>query len=64
MIVFTCPECGYELRKWVIDTYPPIYVVDCPNCGYHHEKRDTITAVPYTAETIDLTVVYHTYGEN
>lgn len=64
MIVFTCPECGYELREWMIATYPPIHVVDCQNCGYYHEKRDTITAVPYTAETTNLTVAHHTYGEN
>lgn len=64
MIVFICPECGHELREQVVCTYPPTHVVDCPNCGYHHEKRDTITVMPYTAETTGLTTVYHPYGEN
>lgn len=64
MIVFACPECGYELREQVVCTYPPFHVVDCPNCGYHNEKLDTITAVPYTVDTSDLTILHRPYGKN
>ena len=66
MIVYTCPECGYDLRESVVCTMPPVYVADCPNCGWHHERRGSDMRVPYpyaiTGET--SCVLQYPYGEN
>ena len=48
MIVFTCPECGGDLRYSDICTYPPIHVAECPVCGWREEKRENIKRIPYT----------------
>lgn len=47
MIIYTCPKCGGELTMSVIDTFPPIHVVECHKCGYKDEQIETVSKVEY-----------------
>lgn len=49
MIIYTCPNCGGDLREVVLASYPPQYKVYCPKCNWENieEKRDEIVRVPY-----------------
>lgn len=48
MIIYTCPNCGHDLRESVIATYPPIYRKECPNCNWSWESGpEPIKRIPF-----------------
>lgn len=51
MIVYTCPECGGDLRFSTILTYPPTNITECPFCGWREEKMEKIERTPYKSNS-------------
>lgn len=57
MIEYTCPKCGKILLHEIIDTYPPINAVECPGYGWRHEKRESITYVPFPVDEVAVLTI-------
>lgn len=54
IVVYTCPECGHDLRETTIATYPPIYRKECPNCHWYWESTpEPIKRIPFNPDPID-----------
>lgn len=57
IVVYTCPECGHDLRETTIATYPPIYRKECPNCHWYWESTpEPIKRIPFNPDPIDTVV--------
>lgn len=47
--VYTCPQCGHDLRLTQLTSNPPINEYHCFNCGwFYQEKRDETIRIPFT----------------
>ena len=46
MIIYTCPECGKDLKGILFTTYPPTNVYRCL-CGWNHEERENVRRIPF-----------------
>lgn len=47
-IIYTCPECGSDLRHVLLTSNPPKHQKLCPSCGWYSEIEDeTIVRIPY-----------------
>lgn len=57
MIEYTCPKCGKILLHEIIDTYPPINVVECPGCGWRYKKREPVTYMPFPVDEAALSTI-------
>ena len=45
-IVYTCPQCGADLKKYIICTYPSTIEYKCWNCGFtKEEETDPVTII-------------------
>ena len=50
-IIYTCPECGADLREEVLLRNPPITKMICDNCGWGSEEDEYIVRIPYATES-------------
>ena len=47
--VYTCPNCGNDLRLTMLTCNPPINKYECYKCGWSYEdKRDETIRIPFS----------------
>ena len=50
MIIYTCPQCGGDLREIMLPSNPPIHQQVCPQCGWQHEERESVIRIPFSEQ--------------
>ena len=56
-IIYSCPQCGNDLREQVLTCNPPIFRYICYKCGWKHDGQKTTTLrvpFPYILQNGDM----------
>ena len=56
MIIYTCPECGHDLKSEVLTCNPPIHKDYCPSCGWSHShsEQEEVVRIPFGGNSLKM----------
>ena len=61
MIIYTCPQCGGDLRAVQLTCNPPINQLVCHQCGWQYEEpREDMIRIPFPIGANNI--AYHIGG--